>query len=86
VLALTNEGEWVFDPFMGVASSAIAALKRRRRFVGAEINTGYYGTGLERLNLFSQGKLKLRQMGTPIYEPPGKVRRDREEFFNEKGL
>lgn len=86
VLALTNEGEWVFDPFMGVASTAIAALKHRRRFVGAEINTSYYTRGLERLNLFSMGKLRLREMGTPIYEPPDKVRRNKGEFFNEKGL
>jgi adenine-specific DNA-methyltransferase len=69
VLALTNEGEWVFDPFMGVMSTAIAALKRRRRFVGAEINKKYYQIGLKRLTLFSQGKLKLREIGTPIYEP-----------------
>ncbi|MEO0147046.1 MAG: site-specific DNA-methyltransferase, partial [candidate division WOR-3 bacterium] len=72
VLSLTNEDEWVFDPFMGVASSAIAAIKHRRRFVGAEINERYYKIGLERLNLFSCGKLRLREMGTPIYEPPGK--------------
>jgi len=76
VLALTSEGEWVFDPFMGVASSAIAALKHRRPFAGAEIDEGYYQTGLERINLFSQGKLRLRQMGTPIYEPPERKKKD----------
>ncbi len=74
VLALTNEDEWVFDPFMGVMSTAIAALKHKRRFIGAEINTGYYTRGLERLNLFSKGKLRIREMGTPIYEPPGEKR------------
>jgi DNA modification methylase len=31
VLALTNEGDWVLDPFGGVGSSLIAAIKHRRR-------------------------------------------------------
>lgn len=37
----TFEGEVVLDPFMGVGSSAIAALKAKRRFIGYDINKEY---------------------------------------------
>ena len=41
VLAMTNEGDWVLDPFMGVGSTAIAALMHQRRAMGAEIMKVY---------------------------------------------
>jgi len=34
VLALTNENDWVFDPYMGVGSTLIAAVKHNRRAMG----------------------------------------------------
>lgn len=37
VLALTDEGQLVFDPFSGAATTGVAALIRNRRFWGCEI-------------------------------------------------
>lgn len=38
---LSNEGDTIFDPFMGSGSSGVAALLNRRNFVGSEINADY---------------------------------------------
>ena len=35
VLSLTNEGDLVFDPFSGVASSGVAALLHKLKFLGS---------------------------------------------------
>ena len=38
----TNPGDLVFDPFMGVGSSGVAALQLERRFTGIEIDPIYF--------------------------------------------
>ncbi len=45
----TFSGEVVLDPFMGSGSTAIAALKTGRRFVGYEINEAYIRLANERI-------------------------------------
>ncbi len=45
----SNKGDLVFDPFMGVASTGVAALKTGRRFYGCEIIKDYYDAGIERI-------------------------------------
>lgn len=37
----TREGDIVLDPFLGSGTTAIAALRLRRRFIGMEIDKGY---------------------------------------------
>ncbi|MCX5873280.1 MAG: site-specific DNA-methyltransferase [Deltaproteobacteria bacterium] len=46
----TFEGDVVLDPFMGSGSSAIAAKKLGRHFVGYEINPEYIEISFDRLN------------------------------------
>lgn len=38
----TNEGDTVFDPFMGVGSTGVAALNLRRCFIGFELEPEYF--------------------------------------------
>jgi len=45
----TNPGDLVFDPFMGVGSTGVAALQLDRRFVGMEIDALYFGAAEKRL-------------------------------------
>ncbi len=69
VLALTNEGDLVVDPYIGVGTTAIAARRHGRRVAGAEICKDYYDVAVERLRKLDEGTLRTRGMGQPIYEP-----------------
>lgn len=69
VLALTAESDWLFDPFMGVGSTAIAALIHKRRVMGAEIKAEYLQVARERLIAAETGDLRVRPMDRPVYDP-----------------
>ena len=70
VLALTEEGDLVLDPYMGVGSTAVAALKHKRRAAGAEIVPEFVALAKERVELQEAGLLRTRPMGKPVYVPP----------------
>lgn len=70
VLSLTERGDYVFDPYMGSGSTAIAALKNGRHSIGAEKDMGYVGIWRERVELLGLGELKTRPMGKPVFVPP----------------
>lgn len=72
VLALTNEGDWVFDPYAGVGTSLIAAVMHQRRAMGSEKETEYIKIAHERLQAYFNGTLRVRRMGKPVHEPTGK--------------
>jgi adenine-specific DNA-methyltransferase len=59
VLALTNPGDMVFDPFSGVASSGVAAALHGRRFWGCEPMAGYAKTSVKRLQDALNGTIVL---------------------------
>jgi adenine-specific DNA-methyltransferase len=71
VLALTNENDWVFDPYAGVGSSLIAALKHNRRAIGSEKESEYIALARERLDSYFEGTLKIRPMGKAVHVPTG---------------
>jgi len=72
VLALTNEDDWVLDPYCGVGSSLIAALRHERRAIGVDKEIEYTSLAQHRIEDFYRGKLKIRPLGKPVYEPTGK--------------
>lgn len=45
----TNPGDLVFDPFMGVGSTGVAALQLGRRFTGIEIDPTYFQAAEQRI-------------------------------------
>jgi len=72
VLALTNEDDWVFDPFAGVGSTLIAALKHKRRAAGADKEKAYVDVSKDRISKLFKGELKIRPLGKPVYQPTGR--------------
>jgi adenine-specific DNA-methyltransferase len=72
VLALTEEGDWVFDPYAGVGTSLIAAAIHNRRAAGSEKEPAYVEIARERLQAYLDGTLKVRPLGKPVYQPTGK--------------
>ena len=72
VLALTNEDDWVLDPYCGVGSALIAALKNNRMAIGIDKETEYIFIAKQRIKDFYNGRLKIRPMGKPVYEPTGR--------------
>jgi adenine-specific DNA-methyltransferase len=69
VLSMTDEGDNIFDPYMGVGSSVIAALKNDRNGYGCDIEQRYVDIAKERIRDLHSGRLKTRPMGKPIYDP-----------------
>lgn len=69
VLSLTNAGDTVFDPYVGVGSSAIAALKHNRKAFGCDIVGEYIEIAHDRIRTLLNGNLKTRPMRKPIYDP-----------------
>ena len=57
VLLLTNEGDTVFDPFMGSGSTGVAAVKNHRKFIGSEINPDYCAISMARLESVTKDEL-----------------------------
>ena len=69
VLSMTDERDWVLDPFLGVGTTAIAALMHGRRAIGAEIQSEYVGIAKDRIREAEQGKLRIRPLDRPVYDP-----------------
>ncbi len=69
VLSMTNEGDWVFDPFGGTGTSIIAAIRHKRKGAGSEILPRYVKLATERIRLELAGKLRTRPMNKPVYDP-----------------
>lgn len=49
VKILTNEGDLVFDPFMGSGTTGVASVNLKRKFIGAEISEEYYKISRNRI-------------------------------------
>jgi len=76
VLALTQPGDLVLDPYMGVGSSAVAAVLHGRRAAGSETEPRYLAIARERVALAAEGRLRTRPMSRPVYVPPAPSRPD----------
>jgi adenine-specific DNA-methyltransferase len=69
VLSLTEAGDRVFDPYMGVGSSIVAAIKNGRIGYGCDTSKEYVDIAWERVHALRAGKLETRPMNKPVYNP-----------------
>jgi adenine-specific DNA-methyltransferase len=72
VLALTNAGDWVLDPFAGVGSTLVASLLNNRRVIACEKDTQYVTIAHQRLHALETGTLRYRRIGKPVFQPTGR--------------
>ena len=54
----TSPGSLILDPFMGSGTTAIAAIREKRNFIGFELNKEYYDKACKRIKL-EQAQLTL---------------------------
>lgn len=51
ILASTNEGDLVFDPFSGSSTTGVAAINLKRKFVGCELEAEFLSLSSKRLEM-----------------------------------
>ncbi len=69
VLALTEAGDHVLDPFVGAGASVIAAEKHGRFGCGIDKDDAYLRIAENRIELLRTGDLPLRPLGKPVRRP-----------------
>lgn len=69
VLSLTRKKDLVVDPYMGVGTTAVAAVLNERRAAGSDIMNEYLEIARERIRKAGRGELRTRSMHMPIYVP-----------------
>ncbi|MCD6117179.1 site-specific DNA-methyltransferase [bacterium] len=72
VLALTNKNSWILDPFSGVGSAIIAAIKNGRNAIGIDKETEYCKIAEKRIENLREGNLKIRPINKAIHKPSKK--------------
>lgn len=72
ILALTNKKSWVLDPFAGVGSTSLAAIKNSRNAIAIEKEIEYCNITEKRIEDLKEGKLKTRPINKPIHKPSKK--------------
>ena len=69
VLSMTDVEDAVFDPYMGVGSSVIAAIMHGRTAYGCDVVPEYVDIARDRVRQLRAGILRTRPMGKPVYDP-----------------
>lgn len=69
VLSMTEPGDKVFDPYMGVGSTVVGALMHDRIGYGCDVVQEYVDIAWERVHQLRAGTLQTRPMHKPVYDP-----------------
>lgn len=69
VLSMTNPGDIVIDPYVGVGSALCAAVLHDRKGYGTDTMKEYLDIAEDRIKLAAAGTLNRRMMNTPVYQP-----------------
>jgi len=67
ILSLTEPRDLVVDPFIGVGTTAIAALVHSRKVAGADSELEYIKLARQRVKAAIAGKLKYRDRNMPVH-------------------
>ena len=83
VLMGSNPGDIVLDPYGGVSTVAIAAIKNGRKAICIDKEQDYIDIGKDRIMKWYAGELKTREIGTSIYQQ--KWEREAEQVRKNQG-
>jgi DNA modification methylase len=72
VLSMSEPGDWVYDPYAGVGTTVVAAIRQGRRGMGSEKEADYVAIATSRVNEVYAGTLRVRKLGTPVHVPSGR--------------
>ncbi len=82
ILASSNEGDIVLDPFSGTFTTSSVAVKNNRKAIGIELNEEYYKIGIRRTNISEEyNGTKLKKDKSKITN--NKSKRDRMKDENQ---
>lgn len=80
ILSWSNEGDVVYDPFMGSGTTAKACILTNRKYLGSEISKEYYDIIIERINTVEKFDGKVS------YNNKTKLKKNVEENNDETSL
>ena len=86
ILASSNEGDVVLDPFSGTFTTSAVAKKLNRKSIGIEFEEEYFKVGLRRLNIsdkYKGEKLKKIEKKTKIKNHKQDIKQDVKKVINE---
>lgn len=69
VLSLSNEGDTVLDPYLGVGSTVLGSVMHHRHALGCDVVKEYLDIAWLRYQELTEGNLKTRPMTKPVYDP-----------------
>lgn len=69
VLAFSDPGDRVLDPFIGAGTTAIAAIKAGRHAIGIDKSEEYIALTRQRVNALREGTISLRKSGMEVRRP-----------------
>lgn len=59
IISWSNEGDTVFDPFMGSGTTGVACVKTNRNFIGIELDQGYFDIAKRRIESANENKTEI---------------------------
>ena len=71
ILASTNKGDAIFDPFLGTGTTAVVAKKLGREYYGIEKDKKYFLAARERINKAT--KIEDNYLDTSLFDPKTKI-------------
>lgn len=69
VLAFSNIGDAVLDPFVGTGATVIASAKHDRKSLGIDRDASFLRLASRRIEKLTRGELPMRPLGKPIRRP-----------------
>ena len=69
VMAFTDRGDSVLDPFVGAGTTVIAAIRHERKGFGIDKDKTYVELARQRIRAFHRNELELRPIGKAVRKP-----------------